>query len=92
MLSIGSNALLRVQAIHDLVRDNCRDVATHRHGCCVLQRCMDYAASGKKRELVMAAAGHGLELSQNAFGNYVVQVRARCNFSCLFFFVLATPA
>jgi hypothetical protein len=36
---------------------------------------MDYATAEKKRELVLAAAGHGLELSQNAFGNYVVQVR-----------------
>ena len=69
-------AAVHTAKIQALVRQNCLDVARHRHGCCVLQRCMDYAPAETKRRLVLAVAAHGLELSQNAFGNYVVQVRA----------------
>jgi hypothetical protein len=63
------------QVILDTVAQHSFDVACHRHGCCVLQRCMDYAIPRCKRDLVMRVSEHGLELSQNAFGNYVVQVR-----------------
>lgn len=64
--------------IMDTVAAHCHDVARHRHGCCVLQRCMDYAGPERKRDLVLRVSQHGLDLSQNAFGNYVVQVRSHC--------------
>jgi hypothetical protein len=32
------------QFIYDAVTTNCVHVASHRHGCCVLQRCIDYAS------------------------------------------------
>lgn len=33
------------QFIYDAAAGNCLDIATHRHGCCVLQRCIDYATN-----------------------------------------------
>ena len=36
------------QFIFDAVGNNCVDVGTHRHGCCVLQRCIDHASGHQK--------------------------------------------
>ncbi len=49
------------------------EIATHRHGCCVLQRCIDFATPSQKKALVEVISTHALVLSQDAFGNYVVQ-------------------
>ncbi|KAF9623766.1 hypothetical protein IFM89_005273 [Coptis chinensis] len=51
----------------------CFEIATHRHGCCVLQRCITYA-TGKDREILLSkVSSNGLRLAQDAFGNYVIQ-------------------
>ena len=42
-LSSGDN-----QFIYDAVAGHCVEVATHRHGCCVLQRCIDHASENQK--------------------------------------------
>lgn len=36
------------QFIYDAVCENCIEVASHKHGCCVLQRCFDYATLSQK--------------------------------------------
>jgi hypothetical protein len=36
------------QFIYNAVSENCVEVATHRHGCCVLQRCIDFSAENQK--------------------------------------------
>jgi hypothetical protein len=36
------------QFIYDTVSEHCIEVATHRHGCCVLQRCIDHATEQQK--------------------------------------------
>ena len=36
------------QFVYDAVASNCVEVATHRHGCCVMQRCIDYASEEQK--------------------------------------------
>jgi hypothetical protein len=51
----------------------CHEIATHRHGCCVIQRCLDHAATTQKEILVNSVSAHALSLSQDQFGNYVVQ-------------------
>ncbi|KAJ1965643.1 hypothetical protein GGI12_000639 [Dipsacomyces acuminosporus] len=48
-------------------------VATHRHGCCVFQRCIDFASSYQKGQLVKEVIDNALKLVQDPFGNYVVQ-------------------
>lgn len=52
---------------------NCVQVATHRHGCCVLQRCIDHGAKAQKVQLIEEITKNALTLVQDAYGNYVVQ-------------------
>ncbi|TDZ31144.1 Pumilio domain-containing protein [Colletotrichum sidae] len=61
------------QFIFDAVGTNCVDVGTHRHGCCVLQRCIDHASGDQKVWLIAKITEHAPILVQDPFGNYVVQ-------------------
>ena len=40
------------QFIYNACGEHCVDVATHRHGCCVMQRCLDFANPQHRAELV----------------------------------------
>ncbi len=48
-------------------------VGTHRHGCCVLQRCIDHASGNQKAHLISQITANAFALVQDPFGNYVVQ-------------------
>lgn len=61
------------QFIFDAVGNNCVEVGTHRHGCCVLQRCIDHASGEQKLWLIQRITDHSRILVQDPFGNYVVQ-------------------
>jgi hypothetical protein len=47
------------------------EVATHRHGCCVLQRCVDHASDHQRVQLVQEITYNALTLVQDPYGNYV---------------------
>ncbi|CAM9431069.1 unnamed protein product, partial [Ascophyllum nodosum] len=68
----------------EAITDSLVQVAVHRHGCCVLQRCLDAAGPDLRIKLINEAshaffaffrdvARNGLKLMQDPFGNYVVQ-------------------
>lgn len=59
--------------IYQSVGDRCVTVGTHRHGCCVLQRCIDHASGDQKNRLIGQITNNAFELVQDPFGNYVVQ-------------------
>jgi len=61
------------QFIFDAVGEHCVVVGTHRHGCCVLQRCIDHASGYQKSDLIRQITAHSINLVQDPFGNYVVQ-------------------
>ncbi|EST09457.1 Pumilio RNA-binding repeat [Kalmanozyma brasiliensis GHG001] len=61
------------QFIYNAVAAHCVEVATHRHGCCVLQRCIDHASEAQRVQLVAEITYNALTLVQDPFGNYVVQ-------------------
>lgn len=61
------------QFIYDAVAQHCVQVASHRHGCCVMQRCIEHASESQKMQLVNEIRNNALALVQDAFGNYVVQ-------------------
>ena len=48
-------------------------VGTHRHGCCVLQRCIDHASGYQKAQLISQITENAFSLVQDPFGNYVLQ-------------------
>jgi hypothetical protein len=57
--------------IYNAVAANCVEVATHRHGCCVLQRCIDHASDHQRIQLVNEITYNALTLVQDPYGNYV---------------------
>lgn len=61
------------QFIFDAVAASVGDVARHRHGCCVIQRCLDSPNTPARAHLVQRIVDKSLELMQDAYGNYVVQ-------------------
>ncbi|KAK6341072.1 hypothetical protein TWF696_009380 [Orbilia brochopaga] len=61
------------QFIFDAVGKNCVTVGTHRHGCCVLQRCIDHASKPQRAELISHITENAFALVRDPFGNYVVQ-------------------
>ena len=80
--SHGNHAIQRIllklpyqytQFIFDAVAASVEDVARHRHGCCVIQRCLDSRHSAARSHLVSRIVEKSLELMQDAYGNYVVQ-------------------
>jgi len=73
---------MKLQFIFDAVGEDCVAVGTHRHGCCVLQRCIDHAAGAQKVKLIQKITAHAIELVVDPFGNYVVQYICKCVDSC----------
>jgi Pumilio-family RNA binding repeat len=63
----------RCQFIYDAVGTHCVIVGTHRHGCCVLQRCIDHAVGFQRAQLIARITHCAFDLVQDPFGNYVVQ-------------------
>ncbi|XP_077224806.1 uncharacterized protein LOC143858089 [Tasmannia lanceolata] len=59
--------------IFDAAAKYCVEIACHRHGCCVLQRCIAHSTGKQREKLVAEISSNGLLLAQDAFGNYVVQ-------------------
>ncbi|KAE8036921.1 hypothetical protein FH972_009553 [Carpinus fangiana] len=53
---------------------NCVELATDRHGCCVLQKCLSHCDGEQRRRLICEITSNSLILSQDPFGNYVVQL------------------
>lgn len=61
------------QFVFDAVCQECTTVGTHRHGCCVLQRCLDAANKQQKAEVIAQVEKQAMKLMQDPYGNYVVQ-------------------
>ncbi|KAK1548771.1 hypothetical protein Q3G72_022518 [Acer saccharum] len=59
--------------IFDAAAKFCVDIATHRHGCCVLQRCIAHSFGEHRDKLITEISTNGILLAQDPFGNYVVQ-------------------
>ncbi|KAA0055726.1 pumilio-like protein 12-like isoform X1 [Cucumis melo var. makuwa] len=60
---------------------SCVEVATDRHGCCVLQKCLAVSDARHRDRLLSEVVRNALVLSQDQYGNYVVQFAlelARC--------------
>ncbi|KAL9634050.1 MAG: hypothetical protein Q9164_004320 [Protoblastenia rupestris] len=70
------------QFIFNAVGINCVAVGTHRHGCCVLQRCIDHASGSQKAHLISQITDHAFHLVQDPFGNYVLQYIVDLQESC----------
>ncbi|XP_019082882.1 PREDICTED: putative pumilio homolog 7, chloroplastic [Camelina sativa] len=59
--------------IFDAATKFCTEIATHRHGCCVLQKCIAYSMRQQREKLISEISRNSLLLAQDPFGNYAVQ-------------------
>ncbi|GCE99859.1 hypothetical protein ZYGM_003113 [Zygosaccharomyces mellis] len=62
-----------IQFIFDAACQHCTEIATHRHGCCVLQRCLDHGSKTQCQALCDILLRYVDHLTLDPFGNYVVQ-------------------
>ncbi|GAM25949.1 hypothetical protein SAMD00019534_091240 [Acytostelium subglobosum LB1] len=61
------------QFICNAIMDNVVEICTHKVGCTVVNRCIDFANKEQLEALIKKINSHSLELVQDQFGNYVVQ-------------------
>ena len=61
------------ETIHKIIIDNCASLASHRHGCCVLQKFLDGPDCNLKKNLINSLINNCLVLIIDQFGNYVIQ-------------------
>ncbi|KAF9309386.1 hypothetical protein BG003_009811 [Podila horticola] len=61
--------------IYNDISAHCVEVATHRHGCCVLQRCIDHASVSQKIQLVheIYLQRYVLDLADNRFTDALIR-------------------
>jgi pumilio RNA-binding family len=61
------------QFLYDAMERQCVEIACHKHGCCIMQKCIDAASQPQKKSLTQCIAKNTLVFVKNPFGNYVVQ-------------------
>ena len=59
--------------IFSALKDHVVELSKHKHGCCVLQRCIDHATEEQQEPIKTAVLEHLQELIQDPYGNYVIQ-------------------
>lgn len=52
---------------------NCAQIACHKHGCCVMQKCIDNASQKQLISLTMKIAKNTRLFVEDPFANYVIQ-------------------
>ncbi|XBW36590.1 hypothetical protein QEN19_002162 [Hanseniaspora menglaensis] len=62
-----------IQFIFDEIYSSIEEVSVEKHGCCVLQRCIDNGDEDQISKLCELILKRTLNLSKDPFGNYVVQ-------------------
>ncbi|KAF6147561.1 hypothetical protein GIB67_014680 [Kingdonia uniflora] len=55
------------------IASNCVDIATNRHGCCVIQKSLEHSHGETRGCILKGIIDSAVALSQDEYGNYVVQ-------------------
>jgi hypothetical protein len=61
------------QFIFNACMQNCIEIGMHKHGCCVMQRCLEKGTRSQKLELANHIIQHMDYLIEDPYGNYLVQ-------------------
>lgn len=71
---------LLLQFLFEAAITNCVELASDRHGCCVLQKCLSQSDGGQRHRLIYEIASNALVLSQDPFGygNFKCQISFPC--------------
>ncbi|KAI7758373.1 hypothetical protein M8C21_013734 [Ambrosia artemisiifolia] len=69
----NSHTAALLEFLFEAATKKCMELAIDRHGCCVLQKCLSHSDDEPRRRLVREITSNALILSQDPYGNYVVQ-------------------
>ena len=61
------------QIIYKFIVDNIFYIATHKHSCCTLQKCLEEGNNFQRKEILKSLANISNELFSDQYGNYAVQ-------------------
>jgi len=61
------------QWIYDCCMQHCVEIGSHKHGCCVMQRCLEKGIFAQKLQLSDVIVKYLPSLIEDPFGNYLVQ-------------------
>ena len=61
------------QIIYKFIFENIFYIATHKHSCCTLQKCLEEGNETQKKEILMNLAKISDQLFSDQYGNYAIQ-------------------
>mgnify|MGYP003571332565 CR=1 FL=1 len=61
------------QIIYKYIVDNIYYIATHKHSCCTLQKCLEEGNNDQRKKILMSLANISSELFADQYGNYAIQ-------------------
>ena len=61
------------QIIYSFIIQNIYYIATHKHSCCTLQKCLEEGNNIQRQEILMSLAYISNQLFSDQFGNYAIQ-------------------
>lgn len=70
---IDINKGIYTKVIYNEIKDNILNISTHKHGCCVLQKCIERASNNEHSELCRIIVSNEKELIIDQCGNYIIQ-------------------
>jgi hypothetical protein len=59
--------------IYKFIVNNIKFIATHKHSCCTLQKCLEEGNSTQRKEILMSLANISNILFADRYGNYAIQ-------------------
>ena len=61
------------EPLYEVITQNCVQIASNKHGCCVLQRCLENGSLDQRQKLSDIIITNIDYLIKDPFGNYVIQ-------------------
>ena len=59
--------------IYSFIVDNIYYIATHKHSCCTLQKCLEEGNNIQRKDILMSLANISNQLFEDQYGNYAIQ-------------------
>ncbi len=61
------------QIVYNFIVENIYYIATHKHSCCTLQKCLEEGSPKQRKEILLSLAGISSQLFGDQYGNYAIQ-------------------
>ena len=61
------------QIVYKYIVDNIYYIATHKHSCCTLQKCLNEGNNTQRKEILISLANISSQLFASQYGNYAIQ-------------------